>query len=300
MKPFHEAIANKKTPLCVGIDPQWDLLPEELKREYGSPPEPDGRHGPRSLPNAFEVFGRGVIDAAAPHVGIVKFQSAFFEAAGYRGLHALGQLICHAKRKGLAVILDNKRGDTPDTAAAYAYADFDAYEDAALPPPDAVTVNPYLGEGCVRAFVDRARARNKGVFVVAHPTSPGFGSLNRCIAEGKTLAVHVADMAARIAEENVGGHGYGDVGVVIAGNLAHRMFMEWYRQQYPKMYFLVPGFGSQGGFIDHEIRVAFNGGFGSILNISRSILYPAGESWREDIAKAVARYKEEIATAMAP
>jgi len=130
------------------------------------------------------------------------------------------------------------------------------------------------------------------VFVVVKPSCEGF-MLDRFILDGKTGSTHVMEFVSKLAEENVGEHGYGDVGAVIAGNLPQAQYYQWYRKAFPKVYFLIPGVGVQGGNLDY-IKEVFDKGFGGIINVSRSILYGDDEDWRAGILDRVLSLKEKL------
>src|SRR5262249_37932665 len=114
------AVRAKRTPLSVGLDPRWDLLPESIRARHGETL--------RGRARAYEEFCSRVLDVVAPLVGVVKPQSAFFEACGPAGMTALWQVIRRARRHGLITILDAKRNDIASTAEAYAEATFHVYE----------------------------------------------------------------------------------------------------------------------------------------------------------------------------
>ena len=81
-----DAVQKKGTPLCVGLDPRWDSLPDEVRT----------RHGNDSLDSvaaAFEEFCLAVLDVVAPLVPVVKPQSAFFEMCGPAGMTALQRVL---------------------------------------------------------------------------------------------------------------------------------------------------------------------------------------------------------------
>src|SRR5262245_5391366 len=124
-----EAVRHKGTALCVGLDPRRESLPIAFRD-----------HDPAA---GYEAFCLRVLEIVAPVVGVVKPQSAFFEACGPAGMVALQRVLRRAKELGLVTILDAKRGDIASTAAAYAEAAFTAFD------ADSLTVNPYLGRDAV-------------------------------------------------------------------------------------------------------------------------------------------------------
>ncbi|MBX9656081.1 orotidine-5'-phosphate decarboxylase, partial [bacterium] len=146
------AVRAKRTPVMLGIDPRWDQLPLELRERHPDPP---------ALPqiaSGYLSFVQGVIDTLADIVPVVKFQAAFFEAAGMSGTAALDYGLRYAASKGLVVVLDAKRGDIGSTAEAYAeaYIDTERGDDRAWA-ADALTVNPFLGRETLEPFVRAAR-----------------------------------------------------------------------------------------------------------------------------------------------
>jgi orotidine-5'-phosphate decarboxylase len=156
------AVAEKGSPLCVGIDPDPALIPEGV---------------------GFAEFCRGIVDAVAPYAAVVKPQTAFFEAQGADGWAALCDVCDYARAAGLLVLVDGKRGDVPSTMRAYA---------AALAPlSDAVTVNPYLGEDSLEPFLARD---GLGLFAIVKTSNPGSADLQDVpLGDGRPFWQHVAE-----------------------------------------------------------------------------------------------------------
>ena len=103
-----------KTPALVGIDPRWDLLPAAIRAVAES------KSANRCARDAwgFEAFSKQLIDIVAPLVPAIKPQVAFFEQLGVPGFQALHSVMNYARRAGLIVIADAKRGDIGPTATA--------------------------------------------------------------------------------------------------------------------------------------------------------------------------------------
>ena len=137
--------AERRSVLCVGLDPRPELFPDEVFRGV--------RDGPAGLARAIERFCMGIVDAVAEHAVAVKPQLAFFEQAGHHGLAAAERVSEHARERGLLVIADGKRGDIGSTAEAYASA-YLAPRRSSPPLADALTVNPYLGADSLQPFAD--------------------------------------------------------------------------------------------------------------------------------------------------
>src|SRR2546421_9297566 len=159
-----EAVEHKRSQLVVGLDPQPDLLPVELRG--------DSHLGREHVADACSRFCRGLVDAVAPYVVAVKPQLAFFEALGADGMRALEEVCGYARSASLQVIADGKRGDIGSTARAYASA---FLEPANGEPPlaDALTVNPYLGRDSLDPYLAACRRDGGGILFVVQTSNAG-------------------------------------------------------------------------------------------------------------------------------
>jgi orotidine-5'-phosphate decarboxylase len=257
-----EAVRRCRNPVLVGLDPRADSLPTGLATMSQS--------GPEQAARAYDEFCRGVIDVVAPLAPAVKPQAAFFEELGPAGMGVLANVIRYAQQKGLLVILDGKRNDIGSTATAYARGILGS---AGQSPwgADALTVSPYLGEDSLQPFVDVAIERAAGVFVLVKTSNPGGGMLQDLAANGRPLYRHVADYVERQAAATVGRCGYGAVGAVVGATYPAQLAE--LRANMPHAWFLVPGFGSQGGTAQ-DVAAAFDrDGCGAIVNNSRGIIF---------------------------
>lgn len=286
-----QAVRRKGTPLCVGLDPRWESLPEEVRR----------RHGGDTLETvaaAYEEFCTRVVDVVTPLVAVVKPQSAFFEACGPAGMAALQRVLRHARQRGLLTLLDGKRNDIASTATAYADAALDgvSFGGRRLPvwEADALTLNPYLGRDAVEPFLQSARRSGGGVFVLVRTSNPGAGQFQdlQVSAAGaagppRPLFLHVAEAVRAWACENLGECGLGDVGAVVGATYPAELAL--LRRALPEVPFLVPGFGAQGGG-GEDVASAFRpDGLGALVNSSRAILFPcppAEPAWEQHVEKA--------------
>lgn len=265
------AIQARRNPVCVGLDPRRALLPSTIC----DADELDNRR----VADAYSTFCRGVIDVVAPLVPVVKPQSAFFEEFGAPGIDALASIIAYARSRGLIVILDAKRGDIGSTAEAYARgllgsSEFNSPENTGVPDSlaaDAVTVNPYLGGDSLRPFVDVAIARHCGLFVLVKTSNPDGGLFQDLEADGRPVYAHVAAHVESLARETLGGHGYGAVGAVVGATYPDQLAQ--LRATMPQTWFLVPGYGSQGGTATDVAGAFDDRGFGAIVNNSRGLLF---------------------------
>ncbi len=265
MLPFSDqldaAVRRCGNPVLVGLDPRADMLPPAL-----APDSPQPR--PAETAAAYGQFCRQVVDVIAPLVGVVKPQAAFFEQLGPPGMAALAEVIQYARQKGLLVILDGKRNDIGSTATAYAQG----YLGRQSPwGADALTVSPYLGDDSLQPFIDVAVARAAGVFVLVKTSNPGGRMLQDLPCDGRPLYRHVAAYVERMAGQTAGACGYGAVGAVIGATYPAQL--SELRAEMPHTWFLVPGFGAQGGTAA-DVAGAFDShGRGAIVNNSRGIIF---------------------------
>jgi len=255
------AVTRTGNAVCVGLDPRAKNLPDGLLR--GSD------HSNAAVAEAYVRFCNGVIEVVAPLVPVVKPQAAFFEELGPPGMVALSQVIDHAQARGLLVILDGKRNDIGSTAEAYARGYLG--REASAWHADALTVSPYLGDDSLTPFVDVARERGAGIFVLVKTSNPGGGLLQDVKCDGGTLYQRVAAHVEGLAAATVGECGYGAVGAVVGATYPAQLVE--LRKAMPHTWFLVPGYGSQGGTAA-DVAAAFDSrGLGAIVNNSRGIIF---------------------------
>lgn len=294
------AIESKQTAVMVGIDPRWDMLPEEEKQEAIT------EYGPtlEAVAHAYYSFCNQVINLIADHVPVVKFQVAFFEAAGPVGLNALERLMSEAKKAGLLVVADAKRSDIGSTAEAYAqawlgkaavdqskHAVFDA---------DALTVNPYLGAEGVDPFLKACDELGKGLFVLVRTSNPGAGKLQDLKTEtGRTVYQLMAQWVYNWNGSRVDSTGYGPVGAVVGATVPDHL--RELRLEMPHSILLIPGYGAQGGTAA-DIACAFDSnGMGAVVNNSRGILFAyqqpayANLHWRDAVVAATINMRDDLA-----
>ena len=266
------AVASRRAPVCVGLDPRWEQLPAALKQAPvgGSKLWVAEHAGFSQRATAYLAFCRGIIDVVAPLVPAVKPQAAFFEELGPPGMAALKEVILYAQDHGLLVILDAKRGDIGSTAEAYARGMLGRGGQSAWS-ADALTVNPYLGQDSLEPFVETAKARAAGLFVLVKTSNPGGAMLQDLPAQGRPIYRHVAELVERLAEETAGTSGYGVVGAV-AGATYPQQLAEL-REAMPHAWLLVPGYGSQGGAAADAAAAFDERGLGAIVNNSRGIIF---------------------------
>jgi len=295
-----DAIVEKGSPICVGIDPIFDMLPDEVA---GAQSERDANDAEAAVDAIFE-FTIQVLQVVAPYVPCVKFQSAYFEKYLWEGVEAYYSLIHEAKELGLLVIGDVKRGDIGATSTAYASAHLadSPYSLHDADAPDAITINPMLGLDTLEPFTKVAKDEGKGLFVLVRTSNPGSAQFqDATLADGRTWSEMLADSLAPVAaaEGLVGGGGFSSVGAVVGATQPQTMLS--LRKRLPQSIFLLPGYGTQGA-TGEMTRAAFDDtGRGAIVSASRSILYAhrdakhAGSGdWRKAVESAVLAMKEDV------
>jgi len=295
------AIQAKQSPVCVGLDPRWQLLPESLRQ----PSQTHGQNEQVQQAAAFAEFCQRVIDVVAALVPVVKPQVAFFEQLGPPGLMALRQVIAYARRRELLVIVDAKRNDIGSTAAAYAAAYFGPH---AAWPADALTVSPYLGDDSLLPFVSAAREHGGGVFVLVKTSNPGGRQFQDLSSGGRPLYRHVAEFVERLAAEDArlddDTPGYGNIGAVVGATYPEQLAE--LRAAMPHAWLLIPGYGSQGGAAADTAAGFDSRGLGAIVNNSRGIIFAhqlpeyasfGSARWQEAIEAATREMIAQLAAA---
>lgn len=267
------AIEALDTPACVGLDPVPSKLPQVL--------------GHLAPVEAIRRFCEGVVDAVAGKVPVVKLQSACFERHGAAGFEVLGEIATRARARGLVVILDAKRGDIGVSAEHYAEA-------ARALGGEWVTVNGYFGPECLAPF-----RRHGGAFVLVRTSNPDGDLVQHLqLADGRSVAEAMADLVATGGASSVGACGFSDLGAVVGATRPHDAAA--LRARMPQQFFLVPGYGAQGGSIE-DVRPCFTAdGRGALVTASRSVIYAfdrAAEHWADQVAEAADSFAGELRTA---
>ena len=258
-----EAIEIKRSHVVVGFDPDYDLLPSEVR---GAHPRDAYQSDQEMVVACFGDFLKAVLDGVCAEVVAVKMQCAYFEALGARGYGLYEELVGPVRDRGCLVVGDVKRGDIGSTAEAYARAHLE------VAGVDAVTVNPYLGSDSVEPFVRRAKEAGKGVFVLVKTSNPSSVDIQDVgLASGGPLYERVADLVTRWGQGTEGGRGYRSVGAVVGGT--HPRQGEELRARMPGVPLLIPGYGAQGAQAEDLKGMFDDNGTGAVVNSSRAILY---------------------------
>ena len=300
-----EAVAAKKTPLVVGLDPVYQQLPAAIiqQRQLN-----DGEDIESAI-DAILEFSTRVLKVVAPHVAAVKINSAFFENYFWEGLEAYHAVVQEAAAHGLIVIGDVKRGDIGNTARYYANGtladpEFDSLDDQVG--PDAITVNAYLGQDSVAPFLDVAREYGKGVFALVRTSNPAAAEIQDVLlADGQPFYTHMGKLVAKWGADLIGQRGYSALGAVVGATNPEQLSA--LRSALPSVLFLVPGLGAQGATAQDIAKAFKPDGTGAIINASRSIIFAykdekykdlAAASWEKAVEAAVVETKRQIAEAL--
>ena len=264
-----EKIKQKKAPICIGLDPMLNFIPEHIKEEaFATKGE-----SLEAVAEAIYNFNKAIVDECFDLIPAVKPQVAMYEQFGIAGLIAYEKTVTYCQEKGLLVIGDVKRGDIGSTSAAYATAHLGKINvgSKTFEPfhSDFLTVNPYMGSDSINPFVDECVKNDKGLFVLVKTSNPSSGEFQDRLIDGKPLYEHVASKVMEWGERSMDGE-YSNVGAVVGAT--YPQMSEILRKIMPNTYFLVPGYGAQGATAA-DLRPCFNkDGLGAIVNSSRGII----------------------------
>ena len=295
MDRLQEKIIEKQNPTVAGLDPRPEYVPEEIRARHFA----EKGETLAALADAYLEFNKGLMDALADVVPAVKPQSAYYELLGWEGVRCLKQTIDYAKALGLYVIADVKRGDIGSTAEAYSEAYLGKVQvgSQSIAPfdCDAVTVNGYLGSDGILPFVKTCKAKNKGIFMLVKTSNPSSAELQDLDCGGKLLYQAAGDLAAKLGADTVGRYGYSAVGAVTGATYPKELAL--LRQRLPHTFFLVPGYGAQGGGGADAAAAFDEKGRGAIVNSSRGIICAwkkAGGDYRDAARAEALRMKADL------
>lgn len=265
-----DKIKETGNPTVVGLDPRIEYIPnfiiEEEYSKYG--------HSLKAVSKAIFEFNKRIIDEIYDLIPAVKPQIAMYERFGLDGIKAYLKTIEYAKEKGLIVIGDIKRGDISSTAEAYSDAhigkvkimenSFDVFNQ------DFITLNAYLGSDGILPFLEDCKKYEKGLFILAKTSNPNSAEIQDLIVDGVPLYEKMGSLINNWGNALIGKNGYSEVGAVVGAT--HKEQAKRLREIMPKSFFLVPGYGAQGGKAE-DLAVCFDkNGLGAIINSSRGII----------------------------
>ncbi|MBR6118753.1 MAG: orotidine-5'-phosphate decarboxylase [Oscillospiraceae bacterium] len=268
-------IRKLKCPIVVGLDPTRELIPPELLAECVSRLGP----GPEALAESYGRFCRGLLEALRKTVPAVKLQSACFEALGWQGVKIMQELLAYAKKLGYYVLLETMRADVGHIAALSAQSAFGGLDfggERVFPYPcDALVLNGYLGSDGIKPYLPYVKENGKNLFVVVKSSNKSSSEVQDLLSGDRVIHTAMADLTLRWSTELFGSCGYGEVGAVVG--LSSPAAVQALRKRYDSLFFLVPGYGAQGGVAKHASYAFDRLGHGAAVCASRSIL----GAWRE-------------------
>ena len=260
-----EKIQKTKAPICVGLDPMLSYIPEHVTKkafaEFGETLE--------GAAEAIWQFNKEIVDATCDLIPSVKPQIAMYEQFGLPGLAAYDKTVKYCQEKGLIVIGDVKRGDIGSTSAAYATGHLGTVQVGSQTlsgfNTEYITVNPYLGTDGVKPFVDVCNQCDRGIFVLVKTSNPSSGEFQDRLIDGRPLYELVAEKVVEWGDASMDG-AYSNVGAVVGATYPE--MSKVLRKLMPRTYFLVPGYGAQGGTAE-DLKYCFNeDGLGAVVNSS--------------------------------
>ena len=282
MDKLIEQIKEKDNKTVIGLDPRYEMIPECIKSKY-----------PQNLIGVSEAiieFNKKLIDATYDIIPAVKPQIAFYEMYGLEGIRAFKETCEYAKEKGMLVIADIKRGDIGTTAKAYSNAFLGKTKieekEIGIYDVDFVTLNPYMGIDSIKPFIEDCEKYNKGVFILIKTSNPSSKEIQDLkLEDGEELYTKVAQLVEKWGENLRGKYGYSSISAVVGATYPKEL--QNLRKIAPHTFFLIPGYGAQGGKAK-DIALGFDkNGIGGIVNSSRGLIY----AYKTDLWKT--KYTEE-------
>jgi orotidine-5'-phosphate decarboxylase len=261
-----EKIIDMQNPTCVGLDTNFDYLPDEMREDIATF---------EGVSERITEFNMNIIDKVCDIVPAVKVQVAYYEMYGYEGLRAFDYTVNYAKGRGMTVIADCKRNDIGSTASCYskAYLGRTNVNGKVIKafPADMLTVNGYLGSDGIKPFIEDIKANDKSIFVLVKTSNPSSGELqNLKLENGEYIYERMGALVEEWGKDTIGKYGYSEVGAVVGAT--HPEEAKNLRQKLKNTFFLIPGYGAQGGNAE-MLKVCFDKhGLGGIVNNSRGII----------------------------
>ena len=298
MKRLIEKIAQMQNPSVVGLDSLLDYIPQHIKDEkfatYGDTFD--------AAAQSILEHNKAIIDQICDIVPAVKPQAAYYEMYSWQGMWALCETVKYAQEKGMIVIMDGKRNDIGSTMQAYAKAHLGTStvngKELSAFGSDMLTVNGYLGSDGVNPLLPICDEQDKGIFVLVKTSNPSSGELQDQKIGDKSIYETMGAMCEQWGSQTENNYGYSRVGAVVGATYPEQLAEM--RQKMPHTFFLVPGYGAQGGGANDVAGAFDKNGLGAIVNSSRAILTAwkkagtDGKDFAEQARKAALAMKEDI------
>lgn len=274
---LYESVQDKG-PICIGLDPNLLHIPEIFDK-YSS------------IEDKIFFYNKAIIDSTYDLTACYKPQLAYYEALGIDGLKALRRTNEYIRKKGVLIINDAKRGDISTTASAYAKAFFDSDLEG-----DILTLSPYMGLDSIEPYLEYIDSKDKGVFVIIKTSNKGSADFEEIDVNGEPLYAIVGKKIVNMSGNSVGKHGYRKIGFVIGATNKKENEGGYIRNLFKDTFFLIPGYGAQGGSAKDAMSLLVDGN-GGVVNSSRGIIRAFEKSDKDfDIAtrEAVMKMKEDF------
>lgn len=247
-----DKIKEKNNQTVIGLDPRYDMIPDIIKNKY--------EKSLKGVADAIIEFNKALIDQTYDIIPAVKPQIAFYEALGIEGIRAFKETCRYAKEKGMIVIADIKRGDIGSTSGAYSNAFLGktkiGEKEESIFDVDFITVNAYMGTDCIKPFIEDCEKYGKGIFVLVKTSNPSSGELQDLkLEDGKEVYMQMAELVEKWGENLRGKYGYSSVAAVVGATYPEQLSK--IRKTSTHTYFLIPGYGAQGGKAE-DIALGFD------------------------------------------
>ena len=277
MDKLIKKIRETNNPTVIGLDPKYDMIPDCIKSKYD-----DSLEG---ISKSILEFNKRLIDSIYDIIPAVKINIAFYEMYGLDGMKAFEETCVYAKEKKMIVMADIKRGDIGNTAKAYSNAFLGrtmiGAREEAIYDVDFVTLSPYMGTDSIKPFIEDSIKYNKGAFVIVKTSNPSSGELQDLKLEtGEEVYTKVINLVEEWGKDLIGEYGYSSISAVVGATYPKQL--EDLRKEAPHTFFLIPGYGAQGGKAE-DIALGFDeNGIGGIVNSSRGLMCAyKSDKWKD-------------------
>lgn len=267
------------SPICLGLDTAIKYLPDYLLNSQGN------------IQDKILEFNKAIIDSTHDIVACYKVQIAYYEALGIKGLEVYSKTLKYIKEIGKISIGDIKRGDIAATGDMYAQAHFQGDFEA-----DMITVNGYMGEDAISPYYEYLKEKGKGLFILLRTSNASAGEVQNISTKEGFLYDNMATLIDRWGSSFIGQHGYSSIGAVVGLTVPREL--ELIQEKIPRTFFLVPGYGAQGGK-GEDIAAIINKRHCAIVNSSRGLISAhkginEGKTYVDEIRNATLKMKEDL------
>jgi orotidine-5'-phosphate decarboxylase len=244
---------KEKGPVCVGLDTSLDYIPKWFKEKYESSGE------------AIFQFNKKIIDATYNNASCYKVQIAYYEAYGLQGMEAYSKTLSYLRGSRAIIIADIKRGDIANTAKMYARAHFEGDFEC-----DFLTLSPYMGMDSIEPYLSYVENSEKGLFVLIRTSNKGAEDIQYITnKDGAAVYNILGEKVQNLGKKYIGSCGYSSIGGVMG--CTHVDEGIELRNKLNSTFFLIPGYGAQGGKAE-DVALYLKDGNGGVVNSSRGIL----------------------------